>query len=256
MPKVDSVGDNYYKPVVRTDAIGAALFWVVSILSIAALFVDKAAYAFVYNILQIAFIVCVLLFFVQGQVQKLYFFPRAEDKRRQELLSNSYSVTLTHEETVGYYNNDQTNPLKRLAASTMESTFFTREIVRKMLVGQRTKTVGYLVIYLVAVLNRSTNLEVLAIAAQAVFSEEIIARWLRMEWLRSRSEQVFDNLYRLFASKQAFARPVTQSQAIDLFSFYETTKSTAAILLSSKLFHKHNARLTAEWEMIRGRLGL
>ncbi|MER9482370.1 hypothetical protein NKI74_23730 [Mesorhizobium sp. M0494] len=256
MPKVDTVGDNYYKPLEQAEAVGAGLFWVVSILSIAALFVDKATYPLAYDILQIVFIVCVLLFFFQGQIQKLYLFPRAEDKRRQELLSNSYSVALTHEETVGYYNNDQTNPLKRLAASVMESAFFTREIVRMMLVGQRTKTVGYLVIYLVAVLNRYTNLEVLAVAAQAVFSEDIIARWLRMEWLRIRSEQVFDNLYRLFTGKQAFSRPAAQSQAIDLFSFYETTKSTAAILLSSRLFHKHNARLTKEWEQIRGRLGI
>ncbi|RWM38736.1 hypothetical protein [Mesorhizobium sp.] len=256
MPQVDTVGDNYYKPLEKAEAFGAALFWVVSILSIAALFVDKAAYPLAYDILQILFIVCVLMFFLQGQLQKLYLFPRAEDKRRQELLSNSYGVALTHEETVGYYNNDQTNPLKRLAASVMESAFFTREIVRKMLAGQRTKTVGYLIIYFVAVLNRSTNLEVLAVAAQAVFSEDIIARWLRMEWLRTRSEQVFDNLNRVFTGKQAFSRPAAQSQAIDLFSFYETTKSTAAILLSRRLFHKHNMRLTEEWEQIRGRLGI
>lgn len=256
MPKVDTVGDKYYKPLEQADAVGAALFWVVSILSIAALFVDKTSYPLAYDMLQGLFIVCVLLFFFQGQIQRLYLFSRAEDKRRQELLSNSYSVALTHEETIDYYNNDQTNPLKRLAASVMESSFFTREIVRKMLVGQRTKTSGYLVIYLVAVLNRSTNLEILAVAAQAVFSEDIIARWLRMEWLRIRSEQVFDNLNRLFTGKPAFSRPAAQSQAIDLFSFYETTKSTAAILLSSRLFHKHNVRLTGEWEQIRGRLGI
>lgn len=256
MPKVDTVGDNYYRPLEKSEVIGAGLFWMVSILSIAALFLDKSAYPLAYDILQIVFIVSVVLFFFQGQIQKLYLFPRAEDKRRQELLSNSYNVVLTHEETVDYYNNDQTNPLKRLAASIMESAFFTREIVRMMLVGQRTKTVGYLLIYVVAVLNRSTNLEVLAIAAQAVFSEEIIARWFRMEWLRIRSEQVFDNLNRLFTGRQDFSRPTAQSQAIDLFSFYETTKSTAAILLSSRLFHKHNARLSDEWEKMRGRLGL
>jgi hypothetical protein len=256
MPKIDTVGDNYYKPLESSEAVGGGLFWAVSVLSIGALFVDKIAYPLAYDILQIAFIICVMLFFLQGQIQRLYLFPRAEDKRRQELLSNSYSVALTHEETVGYYNNDQTNPLKRLAASVMESAFFTREIARRMLFGQRTRTIGYLVIYLVAVLNRSTNLEVLAVAAQAVFSEDIIARWLRMEWLRNRSEQVFDNFNRLFATKPAFSRPVAQSQAIDLFSFYETTKATAAILLSSRLFHKHNARLSKEWEEIRGRLGI
>jgi hypothetical protein len=256
MPKVDTVGDNYYKPLELAESIGGGLFWIVSVLSIGTLFVDKSAYPALFASLQIAFLVLALLFFVQGQAQKLYFFPRAEDKRRQELLSNSYGVSLTSEETVGYYNNEQTNPLKRLAASIMESAFFTREIARKMLVGQRTKTLGYLVVYLIVISVRSTNLELLTVAAQVLFSEDIISRWLRMEWLRVRSEQVYQNLHSLFSSKQPFSRVGTQSQAIDLFSFYETTKSTAAILLSSRIFHKHNARLTQEWDQARTRLGI
>jgi hypothetical protein len=256
MPKVDTVGDNYYKPLELAETIGGWLFWIVSALSILTLFVDKVAYSLVFDILQIVFLVFALLFFVQGQAQKMYFFPRAEDKRRQELLSNSFGVSLTNEETVGYYNNDQTNPLKRLAASIMESTFFTREIVRKMLIGQRAKILGYLVVYVVVISSRSTNLELLAMAAQVLFSEDIISRWLRMEWLRFRSEQVYENFHRLFSSNQSFSRVAAQSQAIDLFSFYETTKATAAILLSSPVFHLHNARLTQEWDQIRGRLGI
>jgi hypothetical protein len=163
---------------------------------------------------------------------------------------------LTNEETIGYYNNDQTNPLKRLAASIMESTFFTREIVRKMLVGQRAKTLGYLAVYVIVISIRTTNLELLTVAAQVLFSEDIISRLLRMEWLRLRSEQVYENFHRLFSSKQPFSRAAAQSHAIDLFSFYETTKATAAILLSSPVFHKHNARLTQEWDQIRARLGI
>lgn len=256
MAKVDTVGDNYYRPLQLTEKAGGVLFWLVSVLSVAALFVDKASYPSAANTVQIALISCVVLFFIQGQVQRLYLFPRAEDKRRQELLSNSFGVTLTHEQTIGYYNNDQTSPIKRLAASVMESAFFTREISRKMLAGQRGKTGGYLAVYFIAALNRSTDLEFLAVAAQALFGGEVIARWLSMEWLRIRSEQAFDNLNRLFASRLAFTQTVAQSEALDLFTFYETTKSTAAILLSSTLFHKHNPKLTQEWEQIRNRLGI
>jgi hypothetical protein len=256
MPKVDTVGENYYNPLLLIDALGGWLFWVVSILSIATVFVDKAVYPAQYAVLQIAFMVCVFLFFAQGLALKLYFFPRAEDARRQQLLSDSFGVALTHEQTVGYYNNDQTNPLKRLAASTMESAFFTAAVARKMLVAQRTKTLGYLGIYLVALLNRSSNLEWLIVAAQVVFSEDIIARWFRMEWLRMRSERIFDSLNRLFTGKQAFSKPAAQSQSVDSFSFYETTKSTATILLSSKIFYEQNARLTAEWDQIRAKLGI
>lgn len=225
-------------------------------LSIAALVIDSSAYPHLNGTLQAGFIVFGFLFFIQGQAERLYFFPRAEDKRRLELLSNSYSVKLTHEETVGYYNNDQKNPLKRLAASIMESAFFTAHIVRKMLLWERAKVVSYVALYIFAMANRSTNLDVLAVIAQVLFSEAILSRWLRMEWLRARSELVLDNLNSLFMGKSPFSRPLAQSQAVSLFTLYETTKSTAAILLSSRQFQIHNDRLTIEWERIRGRLGI
>ena len=256
MATVDTVGKKYYEPLRRLESCAGALFWIISILSIAALVVNKNAVPHLFDLMQIFLIVAVLLFFIQGQVQRIYLMPRAEDARRQELLSNSFNVPLTHETTVDYYNNEQTNPLKRLTASVMESAFFTQEIVRKMLVGQRIKTGGYLVLYVAVLANRSSNLEILVVAAQAVFSEEIIARWLRMEWLRARSEKVFDNLNRLFTGKQGFSRPSVQSQAIEFVSSYETAKATAGILLSSKQFEKHNERLTSEWGQIRGKLGL
>lgn len=256
MSEIDTVGKNYYKPAQRIDAIGGALFWLVASLSIAILLVDSTAHPLGYRILQIVFIVFAILFFAQGMVQRLYFLPRAEDKRRQELLSNSFGVPLTHEVTVGYYNNDQKEPLNRLAASVMESAFFTENIVRKMLVWQRMKTIGYIIIYIIAVLERSANLELLTIAAQLIFSEEIVARWARMEWLRCRSEKVFENLNGLFTSQQPFSQPATQSRVLDLFSLYETTKSTTASILSDSTFQKHNPRLTEEWKQICNRLGI
>lgn len=193
------------------------LFWLISILAIASLFVDKASYPLAADGVQIVLIVCVILFFVQGQILKLYLFPRAEDKRRQQLLSDSFGVTLTHEKTVGYYNNDQTNPIKRLAASVMENAFFTSAITRMMLPAERVKTIGYVVVYFLAVLNRSSDLAFLAVAAQALFGGEIVARWLHLEWLRFRSEQAFNNFNRLFVARSAFTKAAPQSEALDLF---------------------------------------
>ncbi len=256
MERVDTVGDRYYKPMALSEKIGSALFWLISLLSVAVLFQDKAPYKIVVSITQILLIIFVVLFFIQGQAQKLYFAPRAEDRRRQQLISNSFNVPLTHEDSIGYYNNDQTYPIKRLAASVMESVFFTREICTKMLPGQRTKVAGYILVYVAATLNRSTDLNILVVAAQTLFGGEIIARWLRMEWLRMRCEQAFENLNMLFNSRPTFKQPVAQSAALVSFAFYETTKSTAAIPVSSTLFQRHNPSLTKEWDKIRSRLNL
>lgn len=256
MSELDTVGSKYYSPIKISERTGDILFWIISTISIIILFVDKSKYPNSVNMLKITLITLTIIFFIQGQIQRLYFFPRAEDKRRQELLSNSFGVMLTHEQTIGYYNNNQTDPLTRLAASIMESAFFTQEISKEMLVAQRLKTFGYIVIYIVAALNRSTDLEMLAVAAQALFGGEIVARWIRLEWLHRRSEQTFDNLNRLFSRNPDFRTEAAQSEALDLAIFYETTKSASSILLSSKIFSKRNAELSEEWRRIQSRLSL
>ncbi|HEV7291314.1 MAG TPA: hypothetical protein VGN79_03255 [Devosia sp.] len=256
MPKIDTVGAKYYGPLKWLDLIGSGLFWLTSAASIGTLLVDRGAHASVSDALQIVFILGVVLYFTQGQVQRLYFFPRAEDQRRHQLLSDSYRVNLTHEVTAGYYNNSETAPLRRLASSVMESAFFTHEIAGIMLVGQRWRSMVYSFVYSIAVYNRSTDLAFIAIAAQAIFGEEILSRWLRLEWLSHRSAKVFDDLNRLFDDRLPFSRPATQAHAIDSFSFYESTKATAAVLLSSRVFNRENDRLSGEWELIRQRLGI
>ncbi|WP_112961635.1 hypothetical protein [Agrobacterium sp. lyk4-40-TYG-31] len=256
MPKVDTVGKNYYAPLALMDTIGGLLFWAVSSLSIVTLFVDKASYPQFNIALQIVFLIGAILFFVHGQVQNIYLFPRAEDARRQEALSNSFDVVLTHEETVGYYNNDQTNPLRRLAANSMESVFFTRSILRTMLRSQRITTLLYVVVWIVAFAYPSTDLEVIGVAAQALFSGEVVGRLVRMEWLRMRCEHLFNDFNRLFNGAKGTKKAITQAQIIEFFAYYETTKSTAAILLSTKIFNEKNPSLTAEWDRVRDRLGI
>lgn len=255
MSELDTVGGKFYKPLERVNIVGNWLFWIVAMISFVVLHVDSTACPTRSEYLQVAFLIFAMAYFLQGQIQRLYFFPRAEDARRQELLSNSFGIALTHEETVGYYNNSYSDPIKRLAASSMESAFFTHAIVRKMLMIRRTVTIGYIVAYLVALSSRSTEIGVLTVAAQVLFSEQMISQWLRMEWLRARSEQVFDKYNRLFAWSDTSWKPVGQAQAIEYFAYYETTKSTAAVLLSSRIFHRYNSSLTEDWERIRARVG-
>ncbi|MEA3536988.1 hypothetical protein [Rhizobium sp. CC-YZS058] len=256
MPQIDTVGTNYYAPLALMDRIGGGLFWAVSILSVVTLLIDKAAYPQASIGVQIAFLIAALLFFVHGLVQNLYLFPRAEDARRRQVLSNSFDVALTHEETVGYYNNDQKDPLRRLAANSMESVFFTRSIVRRMLRWQRITTLGYLVVWIAFMAHRQTDLEMIGVVAQAIFSGEILGRWLRMEWLHSRCDTVFNDFNILFNGSRKSQKPVDRAQIIELFAHYETTKATAAILASTKIFDDQNEALTAEWERIRARLGI
>jgi len=256
MSEVDPVGKRYYQPLKTINSVTGVLFWLVALFSLATLLVDQEKFQIWYGLIQVFFVVAALLFFVLGLAQRLYFFPRAEDKRREELLGDSYGVEHVGQKSEGYYNNDQEYPLKRLAASIMESAFFTHEVAQSMLKRQRVIVAVYLIIYTFAVFNRTTNLEILVVVAQVVFSEEVMSRWLRMEWLSFRCERVYDQLGRIFRGKQDFTNAYIQLQAIEWFAFYETTKVTSATLISSSLFIKLNDKLSEEWNQTKERLGL
>ncbi len=253
MAKIDTIRE-YYRPLALAENVGNILFWLVAFFSAAPLFFFNMVPAYTSDILNVAIIICVLLFFLNGLVLRLYLFPRAEDQRRKQLLSDSFGVLLSHEQTDGYYNNDQKNPIKRLSASVMESSFFTYRLSKLMLVSMRVKTFLLIGVFFLATIVRSTELEALSVAAQTLFGGEIVTKWVRLEWLRSRSEMVFNNLNRLFVGKTSFNKPAGQSDAIDQFAFYETTKAAAATLISTNLFRKNNECLSQEWEQIR--LGL
>ena len=180
--------------------------------------------------------------------------PRADDRRRLDLLSNSARIPLTHETTTLYYNNNETDPIRRLGVATMENSHFSRAIALSMVRTERIRVAIYSAALVITWLYRATDLEIAATAAQVVFSEQVVSRWLRLEWLRSRCDGAYDALYSLFQTMPA--RPTLHIRVLEHFSYYETSKANAGITLSEKLFARLNDALSREWEEIKTTLGL
>lgn len=250
--RIDPIREKYFKPLEIADTAGDWLFILAAIVSIIALFVEKEAYPTEYNIVQGVFAVVVVALFVMGQINRLYFSPRAEDRRREDFLSNCCGVDLTFDRTTGYYNNTESDPTRRIGLCVLENTFFTKTITLQMAWGERIRGAIYLLVWFWIVLRRDTDLGLAAAAAQAVFSEQIISRWLRVEWLRIRSENIFRDLHRVFLSKPS--QDVLNAQILEAFSTYEASKSNGGIVLSPSIFAKLNPTLSLEWDRIRNSL--
>lgn len=250
--RVDPIRKKYFGPLEQAHAVGNWLFVIAAMVSILAVVIEKANCPHFYNLIQWIFVLLVLGLFVSGQVCRLYFTPRAEDKRREEFLSNALNVNLTHERTIGYYNNNETDPTRKVGLNVLENTLFTKSIALAMAKRERLVSSCYLVIWLILLINRDTDLGLISAAAQAVFSEQIISRWLRLEWLRIRSEKIFRELHRAFLSNPA--PHVLGAQIMEAFSTYEATKSSAGIALSASIFDDQNPSLTQEWEVIKASL--
>lgn len=249
--KIDPIRPRYYRPLELADVYSDKLFWAVAALSISALAVERAGHPKLYDAVQGAFVVGVLVLFFVGLGIRLYWTPRAEDKRRQDLLSNAFAIAITHERTTGYYNNEQTIPLRRLAASLLESSFFSKNVALGMAHGERIKMAVYATVWIVALLNRATDLALGVAMAQAVFSEQIISRWIRLEWVRMRFERVYEGLYRLFQTTSNFNKDEFRVRVLEAFGDYETGKGYGGITLSTKIFEKLNPSLSKEWLKIR-----
>lgn len=256
MSRSDPAGDKFHRPIHIADTWSEILFYGSAALSVLALLISRKDNGFVYDLVQIGFVLAVVVNGIIGFAMKLYFFPRAAEKRRQDLLSNSFYVNLTHDNSVGYFNNDQTNPLKRLAASTMESAFFTAAIAKEMLGFERARMVIYLCVWIIAVSIRSTDLGLVSVAAQVLFGEQVLSKWLRLEWLRSRSERVYERIHRLVTTASTFNKSNSHAQVLEYFADYEAAKATATVSMSGRVFNNKNAELSAEWDRIRAGLSL
>lgn len=252
MSRSDPIRTRYYDAVELADKVSDWLFYANAGLSVASLLVEKQAHPVAYDWILILFATAVVALFTIGLVSRLYLTPRAEDKRRQDFFTSACGVGLTHEKTDGYYNNDFAEHIKRMAAQVLENSHFSKAIALRMARTERIKAIAYAGIWLICVLNRQTDLGIVVAASQAVFSELVLSKCLRLEWLRIRFEKTYDDVYRLFRSKSA--APEFNAMTLESLGTYETAKANAGITLSSKVFNRQNAELSVEWDRIKAEL--
>lgn len=210
----------------------------------------------VYKISQLLFAVCVAVHLMLSLSTKLYLIPRVEGKRRKQLLSNSFNVPLTPEQTRIYYNNPLAPSIHRLGANILENSFFAKAVCGEMATRGRVKIAIYFCLWLVVVFIRSTPVGILVIVTQIVFSGELIAKQASIEMLRHRNENLYSELYQQFLHKVDFQSAAGTACILDAFATYEAAKAAAAIKQSSSIFHDLNTKLSKEWDDICCNLGI
>lgn len=249
MSRTDPIRDRYFKSVERAERVNDLLFYAGALLSFATLLLEKASHPEVYKWTLVAFVVVTVAIFAMGLAGRLYWIPRAESKRRQDFFTSACNVGLTHEASDGYYNNDFTESIDRMAAQVFENSLFSKSIALRMAWVERTKFVAYAIAWLACLANRETDVGWVLAATQAVFSEQVLSKWIRLEWLRSEFERTYDDMYRLFQAKPAGA--TFAAHTLDSLASYETAKANGGIVLSSKLFQKLNPSVSQEWEQVK-----
>jgi hypothetical protein len=252
--KIDPIREKFFTPLERAEKASGFLFIAVVALTIFATVFDEASHKKLNDLLQSGLVVSVVLLFILDQSIRLYFAPRAQDSRSQDFLSKAYGTPLSGQQTTGYYNNSQSDPARRIAAQVFENSFFTREISGAMLKIAGAFVVVYFTFWIAALANRDVSLSLVATCAQAIFGEQVLARCIRLFWLHRRSDNIFNDMHRLFLAKPNSAE--FAAMALESYTKYEAAKALAGITLSSKIFDRLNPKLSAEWTELCKTLGI
>lgn len=244
--------EKYYAPIESCDRKAWFAFLMSATLSILIPFVQIP---FLQEGVSVLFVLFVIAHSVLYHYSGFYLTPRAEHLRRKQLLSDSLGIPLTPEKTKLYYNNEVLPSVIRLGANVMENAFFAKHVCNEMAKTERLKISIYSLVWILAIINRSTDLDFILALTQVLFSAEIVIRWIKIEGLRAQNELIYEKLYSLYLSKNTSkATGVEVVSILDAFASYEAAKSAASIKQSSKIFNKLNSRLTTEWENIRDQL--
>jgi hypothetical protein len=249
--KIDPVGEHYFAPLQVAEFTVNALFYVSAAFSIVALFTDRNSHPVLYSAVQIGFAVSVMALFVGSLAIRLYFSPRAQKRRYEDFLGHAYATPLSHQQTTSYYNNSATTVPLRIAAQVLENSLYTKSTASSIVTVERIKIIVYVLVWLLIALSRSIDLGIVGVAAQIVFSEQILSRWLRLEWLRLKCESIFDDLFQIIKRGTDL-----ELESVRLVGEYEIAKATAAITLSTRLFERNQARVDHEWVEIRRALSI
>lgn len=180
MSRSDPIRTNYFDAVQMAEKVNDWLFYISALLSFGTLLVEQKTHPDAYDVVLLLFGISVVAMFALGMMLRLYLTPRAEDKRRQDFFSSACNVNLIHQQTDGYYNNDFKDPIKRMAAQVLENSLFSKEIALRMARRERVKVGVYVLIWLVLLHNRRTELGWVVTASQAVFSEQILSKLFRL----------------------------------------------------------------------------
>jgi hypothetical protein len=251
--RVDSL-DKYYKQLNFVDFVCNALFWLNATVSILIFFFN--GYQAAIEALTYIFIGTTLMYFIADNYLSICLIPSIEGKRRVHLISESLDVPLDYEVTNMYYNNNIEPSIVKLGAHIFENSLFAKEVTARMCSKERIKIFVYATIWMVSLTVRTVDLELVGIISQTLFASTLLTKWLKLEYLRNKNEQIYKCLYDLFLFQRDNEDVRFSAKILDCFVSYEAAKAYSGSKQSSKIFFEINDTYTAEWEQIKEKLNI
>lgn len=171
--------------------------------------------------------------------------------RRTDLIDNSFGTSYGEAKSVGYYSNNSTQDgIYKLAVNGFENCFFTFTIAQKMMFKVWLKNILFAVLIISFSIFGFNNALILLL--QISLPVILLQQAIRHTLFNSRVTRVYENYRVLFNDLRSDDNPDSKVPFIlKIVMDYETTLTSGAILLDSRLYKKLNDSLSQQWITIK-----
>ncbi len=243
-----------FKIMDNLSKLGRYTFWGVLILSIIPfIFNDFCVKNNLINIVNISNIIGISLFFGTELINELVIIPRADNKRRDDFIDNSFGSKFSINSSNGYYDNDEINKgLYKAAVNLFENCFFTYSLVKITIFHKSIVAIIMIVIIIVLAFYGFKEVSFILNILQAFFSVNILGLFLKNLALFKELTSIQDNWILLF--QQTDIKTNTLKYQANIYKYwleYETLHSRINARISNKIFTKHNTILTENWKQLK-----
>jgi hypothetical protein len=245
-----NTADYCFKVATRADKCGSWVFYPMLIASaVLAVWENPTTDKFCHPCLIVAAVLSILVTVITTIYQ-----TEGNCALRATQLAHGFGSGIGEAIRADYYNNKLPHSIRKLAATTMENTLFTSEILSKMLIKMRIKVGVYFILLLVLFTCRETPTSWLVVFAQTLFSGDLVLKLIRQERFRIRTARVYKCLNDYFLLADGTEKPNDTAVVIGAFTDYECAKDEAALPLESEYFNKLNPELSRQWDEVKQRL--
>lgn len=179
---------------------------------------------------------------------KLY---KAEKARRTDLIDHSFSTNFSGQQSSGYYNSGGINPgVYKIAVNGFENSLFSSSTAKKMTTMKWVAASVVLIIFLLSAFMGEKLIlnSLIQVAAAGVLVQQAI----KLQLFSDRINKIHEDFKTLFSNmRDETDKTKREGEMVRNVLNYETTISSAGIILDSTIFFKHNDELSRSWEKMK-----
>lgn len=189
-----------------------------------------------------------VLFLIISVIDECLCWYDAESARRKGNLMNAFDVNLIEYTTDGYYNNNLPPSTMKYSVNCFESLFFTKAVVKRMLIPNALKAGIAIIIIICSMLLLGSN-DLLLIICQTMMSSYILLGVIMLFVFYCRVCLLYDELFHSLVTT-AVTTIEQQRLILSLAVEYEACKAYFKVRVDSKMFANMNNELSAKWNEI------